>query len=755
MSDYRWVGKPARRIDGDAKVRGTLAFPSDVSAPDMLHCRPVLAPCPHATLLGIRSEAALQVPGVVRVLTSKDVPGSNRYGSRQDHPVLCDDKLRYTGDMVAVVVAESEQAAEIGAARVEVLFEPLPLVTDLEKALADRSVRVHDSGNILHQIHYDIGNVDAVFARTDVVSVEQVYRPQFVDHAFLETEAGVAFPEGLGVRVVSCGQNAYYDQEHVARALGLPLEQVRMVEPFSGGAFGGKGDITVQIVIAVAALLTQRPCRMVWTRSEHFRAGVKRHACNIRIRTAASTDGDLLALEARILADTGAYAVFGEGVLELMSEAITGPYRVPNVRVDAWSVYTNNVVSGAFRGFGATQGCLAIEAQMSELAQRLGMDEIEFRWRNALSQGDRAGPGHLLILPMAVKPALRLASQHPLWQQRGRLAAPIGAGSIRRGIGMAISMKGFSLGCNDAGDYSAADMCLQEGGRFLVKTGIIELGQGSYTALAMLAAEALGCGLEMVDFQAGDTGDCPEAGTTASSRVTYAVGRAVIAAAYELVSQIRAAAAAVWQVPVDQVELGDGVVWDRQNENQLALSELVRLVPGPLEVSHRQRIPYSERKIGGGVGHPHVLYSSNTQIVQVAVDTETGEITVEQVVTFPEVGQVVNRLGLEGQCEGGIIQGIGYALMEQVVVDKGLILNGDLTKYPVPTVADICPIETIPIELPEETGPFGAKGAAENATLPTAPAILDAIADAIGIRFTTLPVTPERVLEALAGEARS
>ncbi len=752
MSDYRWVGSPVRRIDGSAKVRGALVFPSDVAAAHMLHCRPVLAPYPHARLLEIRDQAALAVPGVVKVLTSADVPGSNRYGYRLDHPVLCDDRVRYTGDMVAVVVAETELAAEAGAQQVRVIYEPLPLVTDPEEAMLPTSPALHTGGNILHQIHYDIGDVDAVFSRSeDMVVVEQVYRPQFMDHAFLETEAGVAFPEAGGVRVVSCGQDAYYDREQVARALGLPLEQVRMVEPYSGGAFGGKGDITVQIVVALAALLTRHPCRMAWTRAEHFRAGVKRHAGAIRIRTAANRAGDLLALQAHIVSDTGAYAVFGDAILELMTEAITGPYRIPNVRVDSWAVHTNNAVAGAFRGFGATQGCLALEGQMSAMARRLGMDEIAFRLRNVLVQGDRAGDGHILRLPSGVKQALQRAAEHPLWRHRGDDST---RGSICRGTGMAVSMKGFGLGSNDSSDYAAANIGLEENGRFLLQTGILELGQGSYTAMVTMAAEALQCGPELIDFEGGDTRETPESGTTAASRVTYAAGKAVVAAANELVTQIRGTAAAVWDAPVDCVALTDGIVWDRRSENQMTLAELAGKT-GKLQVNHRERMPYSQDKTDGVLGHPHVLYSSNTQIAQVAVDTQSGEVVVEKVVAFPEVGRVISPQGLEGQCEGGIVQGIGYALLERVVVNKGEILNGDLTKYPVPTVADVCAIETIPIEVPEATGPFGAKGAAENATLPTAPAILDAIADAIGVHFTELPVTPERVLTALANKARS
>jgi CO/xanthine dehydrogenase Mo-binding subunit len=749
--EFAWIGKALPRVDSVAKARGALVFPSDVAAEGMLHCRPVFAPHPHARLLAVRTEPAHAVPGVVRVLTSADVPGPNRYGYRRDHPVLCDDKTRHYGDMVAVVVAESEEAAAAGAALVEIAYEPLPIVADPETAMAADAPHVHDAGNILHQIHYSAGDTAAAFARPDAVVVEHTYRTQWMDHAFLETEAGVAFPEGDGVRVIAGGQNVWYDQEQVARCLALPLEKVHMQEAYTGGAFGGKGDITVQIVIALAARLTGRPCRMVWSREEHFVAGVKRHPYTIWMRTAADRQGHLLAQECRIISDTGAYAVFGDAILELTAENAVGLYRIPNVRLDAWAVYTNNPVCGAFRGFGATQGCLAMEGQMSALARALGMDQVELRRRNLLHQGDTAALGHRLLLPVAADDTLQAVAAHPLWRSR-RQAEP--AGSIRRGIGMALGVKGYSLGIGDAYDFAGADVELLPDGRIRLGLGIIDLGQGSFTALTQIAAEALRCEPAAFEVIAADTRCNLESGTTAASRVTYAVGRAVVSACQELAGKLRAAAAAMLRAPAERLELAGGVVFDPVSEQDVSFAELARRAPAPLRGAARLRVPFSEQPAAGGLAHPHVLYSSNAQIAQVAVDCDTGEVTVERVVAFPEAGQIINRAGLEGQCEGGVAQGVGYALMEQVLVREGRILNPDFAVYPIPTAEDVPAIETVPVEVPEATGPFGAKGAAENATLPTAPAILDAIEDAIGVRFTSLPVTPEQIVEALAATRR-
>lgn len=748
MSSFAWIGESVLRVDGEAKVRGSLLFPSDIAAEGMLHCRPVLAPHPHARLLAIHTSAALAVPGVVRVLTHVDVPGSNRYGYRSDHPVLCDDKTRHSGDMVAVVVAESEEAAAAGARKVEIDYEPLPLLCDPEQGLCADAPRIHEGGNILHQVHYSAGDTAQAFARPDAVVVEHTYRAQMMDHAFLETEAGVAWPEAGGVRIVAGGQDAYYHQRETARCLNLPPERVRMVETFCGGAFGGKGDITVQIVVAIAALLTGRPCRMVWSREEHFLAGVKRHPYTIRVRTAATPAGELLALDARIISDTGAYAVFGDSILELTVENMVGLYRIPNVKIDAWAVYTNNLVSGAFRGFGASQGCLALEGQISALAHKLGIDEIAFRQRNLLKQGERTAIGQELLLPTGVHEALEAAAAHPLWRDRAQIRRS--EGPLRRGVGVALGVKGYGLGIGDMPDYASADLELTPDGRFRLGVGIVDLGQGSYTALIQMAAEVLRCEPGRFDVHGGDTGANTEAGTTAASRVTYAVGRAVVRAAEDLAGQIRQAAARSLGVAPDEVELAAGQVRHRGSGRALSFASLSREAATPLRAAVRLRVPHSETPASAGVGHPHVLLSSNVQIAEVVVDTETGEARVERVVVLPEIGRVINRLGLEGQCEGGVAQGVGYALMEEVMLRDGSVLNADLATYSIPTVADVPAVETVPVEVPEASGPFGAKGAGENATLPTAPAILDALADAIGVRFTAMPVTPERIVEALA-----
>jgi CO/xanthine dehydrogenase Mo-binding subunit len=390
---------------------------------------------------------------------------------------------------------------------------------------------------------------------------------------------------------------------------------------------------------------------------------------------------------------------------------------------------------------------------MSALSQLLEMDEFELRLKNILHQGETAGMGHELMLPVGIQDALKAAAQHPLWLGRKDLA---GADDpVRRGVGMAVASKGYGLGINDAPDFTAVDIILKEGGRFLLTTGVVEIGQGSYTVLMQMAAEVLNTGPEFFDVTGADTLLHGDSGTSAASRITYAVGLSAMDAARQMDAQIKTLASQKWEVEVEQAELADGVVHNLQSGETFTLADIAKLAAGAggLHTKSRLRVPYSELPSEGGLAHPHILYSSNVQITQVAVDIETGETMVEKVVTFPEAGKVINPLGLEGQCDGGVAHGVAYALMEEIYLEEGRVVNDNFSAYPIPTSKDMPEVEIIPIEVPEASGPFGAKGAAENATIPTAPAILDAIADAVNIRFTAMPVTPEKMIRALANQS--
>jgi CO/xanthine dehydrogenase Mo-binding subunit len=751
MISRSFVGGVVSRIDGLEKAKGTLVYPSDVYLRDTLFCKCVFAPYPHAKINTIEFSDALKVPGVVRVLTAVDLPGMNYCTYNLDRPVFCNEKTRYEGDVVAVVVAESERCAEEGVKRVKVDFTPLPLLIDPENALDPDAPKVHENGNIIHQVHYESGKPDEIFSRNDVVVINKTFQLQPTDHAFIETEAGIAYPENDGICIITGGQDAYYHQNQVAKSLNLPLEKVHVIESQTGGAFGGKSDVNVQIYIALAAYLTGKPCRMVWSRHEHFISGVKRHSGIIKLQMAASKEGKLLALKAYVVLDTGAYIYKGDVVLNILVECLTGPYSFAHVHIDAFLVYTNNYLCGALRGFGANKACFATEGIVTALANELSIDQIKFRKQNLVKQGELSGIGHKLLAPIHTKYTLDAAYDHPIWKNRHQFRTQ--EGNIRRGVGMALGLKGYGYGCGDVPDYGKANITLTMDGKIQLSVGAVEMGQGSLTALAALAADTLHCDLNLLKVIAADTKDDSNSGTTAASRTTYAVGRAVVGAAQELKKKIQELAGDIFHVDPSSIQLDGNEVFYNQKERSIPLAAIAHFAEEPITVSSVKRVAYSEVPvIGAAVANPHVLYASNVQVAQVAVDIETGEVKVERVAVFPEVGRVVFRDGLVGQFEGGVAMGLGYALLEKVIVKEGKIQNGDLVTYPVPTAMDMPSIEVNPIEIPEETGPFGAKGIAELAPLPTAPAIINAIEDAIGIRFTTLPVTPEKILEALANK---
>ncbi len=715
----RAVGKRVRRLDAEDKVTGRMIYPSDRVVDGMLWVEVVRAAHPHARILSIDTSEAEAVEGVVRVLTARDVPGLNAFGIQiQDMPVLCDDRVRYMGDAVALVGAETRGIARTAAKLVKVNYEVLEPLTDPEKAMLPEAVKLHPDGNIMHQGHFNKGDIELGFRKSAVV-VEGFYQVPMIDHAFLETEAGVSYYDQDGLLTVeSCGQYVFRDQTQIARALGLELDQVRVTAPYVGGAFGGKDEITVQIHLALMTYHTRRPAKMVASREESIVAHTKRHPARMWYKTGASKGGKLLSVQARFISDTGAYASLGGPVLNLMMEHAAGPYLVPNVKIDAYAVYTNNGFSGAFRGFGCTQACVAVESQMDRMAHRLGRDPLAFRQANVLHRGDLAALGYEMKLKVGAEATVKSARKGKLWKSKRRLVkdstrhSPSLAPYIKRGVGVATQMQGLGLGIGIP-DYAEVELRLDRDGRLTVYAGTNEIGQGAYTAYAQMAAERLGVPMERVAVVGADTATTPDSGTTTASRTTYAVGNAIIMAAEKL-ELLKAnagrsedlSARATFHVPTQDVELGDGL--------------------------------------------PHLLYSYGTHVVLVEVNTLTGEVTIEAVEAHLDGGRVIFRTGFEGQSEGGVAQGIGYALFEEVMFEKGRFLNTNFNTYIMPSSLDVpAAIRTVPVQVLEASGPYGAKGISETCMVGVTPAIMNALQDAIGVRFTRLPVRAEDVLFAL------
>lgn len=777
------VGKPVPRTGGEARAAGHPIFAGDLSFPNMAHGKLVFSEHPHAEVVSVDAGAALALPGVLAVLTAADIPGRNAFGLLVPHqPVLAGERVRHLGDPVAVVFADAPREAAAAAALVKVTYRPLRAVFSPEEALAEGAPLLHDGGNVMHRVEVRKGDAAQAFERADII-VEDSYTVPMVEHAYLEPEAAVAVPgsEG-GVTVYTGSQGSTAYREMIAASLALPEDKVRVIFTPTGGAFGGKEEPTVQIHSALGTLRLGRPVKMVLTREESIRMSTKRHAERIHMRHGATRDGRLVAMEARVLADTGAYASLGKPVVFRSAVVSGGPYDIPNVSVVSTGVYTNNPVAGAFRGFGSTQVAFAAEVQMDKLAHRLGMDPVEFRRRNALVEGKETitgqvlGPGTAYVETLEAVAgkvaALRVeAAAARAGTAASREASGAPPGSRKFGVGVASAYKNVGIGAGKR-DGAGAAVRLVEAGRLQVRVGSTDIGQGSDTVMAQLAAEVTGLPLGLIDVLSSDTALCPDGEETTASRQTYVTGNAVVEAARAFCLRLAAFAGETYGVPPGDLRLeGDSLLLGpgpsrpggkgRAAPRAVTLTELARQAREagrPLEAEYFYVAPETnalrERADKTASDDPrlwdvHFAYSYATQAALVAVDESTGEVEVLKVAAAHDAGRVINPQGVQGQLEGGIVMGLGYALSEGLVLDHGRIINDNLAKLRVPAV-DVTPaMDLAVVEKPDPGGPFGAKGMGELAMNPTAPAIVNAIHDAVGVWINDLPANKERVLTAL------
>ncbi len=711
----RYVGQSVPRVDALDKVTGRALYPNDLSRPGMLHLKVLFAGRPHARILRLDTSRALQIPGVVAVLTAEDVP-VNEYGlDIPDQPVLCGDVVRFEGDQVAVVAAETEEAAAHAREQIEVLYEDLPVVSDPLAAMQPGAPLVHAGRphNILEHFPIRKGALEAGFAQADVIVSGEYYLPM-QEHAYLQPEAGLAYLEGDQVVVEVAGQCAHDDRRQIAHALGLPPERVRVIYRAIGGAFGGREDISVQIILALAALKTGRPCKITWSREESIRGHSKRHQMFFRTRWGATREGRIVAAETELIADAGAYAYTSKMVLGQVVLTCTGVYEIPNVKVDGYMVYTNNVPGGAFRGFGSPQGIFVAEMQVERLAEALGMDSITLRERNLLRPDSLLAVGTPLPADLHLDHLLHKCAQVAGWKKMGdRWVAPQitqpSDPARRRGMGLAIGFKnvGFSYGFPDK-----AGVTIELHGAAEVEQAIVyyagpECGQGTHTVISQIAAEALGLPLEKVRLIPADTARMPDSGYSSASRLTLMAGNAVLGAAAEALAR--------WH-----------------NEERPAIATYTYHAP-----------PTSNYDRQTGYCVPNFSYGAAAQAVEVEVDTETGEITVRRVVNVVDVGRAINPRLIEGQVEGAVAQGIGYAALEHFITHEGVILTPTLSTYLTPTVLDIpSELKTCILEQAEPIGPWGARGVGEMAILGIAPALVTAMRQATGRWFDRLPLTP-------------
>ena len=751
----RLVGRPLPRHDARDKVAAATAYAADWAMPGMLHAAVLRSPYPSARIVKLETAGAQRMPGVAVVLTAKDVP---RNTLSTDVPgqttavgplratlyVLALERVRHQGEPVALVAAETLEQARAAAEAIDVEYEPVPGVFGPEAALAPGAPRVHEGGNVLAEWRIARGDLAAAFARAAVV-VEGEYATQLVDAASLEPEAGVAWIDSDGVITIRVSTQVIEHFRDVAEALQIPQNRVRVIGTYLGGGFGGKEDVTVEVYLGLLALKTGRPVRMVWTRQESLLARAKRHPYRMRYRTGALATGEIVAQQIELLADAGAYAYLSALVLLYSTVTAAGPYRAPAVRVEARVAYTNNPPTSAMRGFGAMQTVFAYESQIDQIARALGLDPVEVRGVNALRRGDSLPVGQVLETHVALP---ELAAR--AWAALGPPTPPR-APHVRVGRGLACNFQPYGR-IVWLHDWSSAWVGFEMDGSLVVRCGVPDVGGGQASSLGQIAAEVLGVDFDRVSLHISDSALTPLAGTTTASRQLYMSGNAVLKAARELRAQILSVAASLLGADPTALDLADGDVVTRDGRTlplPTVLSQCARVgVPrSHLAVYHAPAGEPVDLATGSGKVFPD--YTFGAHAAEVEVDTETGAVRVLKYAAAHDVGRAINPQSVEGQIQGGAVQGLGYGLMEEVVVEEGVNLTTSFASYLVPSAADVPDVDPIVVESGEGLGPFGARGIGEPPIGPPAAAVANAIADATGARVTRLPLTAERVAAAL------
>lgn len=734
-------GTSVARLDAIDKVTGKTLYPGDINLPGQAFMKILFANRPHAIVKSIETRQAEEAPGVIAVFTSKDVP-VNEYGlGVSDQPVLCGpgsdkpfaDRVLFIGDQVALVVAENEKIASQARDLIVVEYEDLPVITDPELAMQPEALILHPERDSNVFCHHRVrkGNLEAGFAQADVI-VEGEYHTPSQEHAYLQPEAGVAYIDEEGrVTVQVAGQWPHEDQEQIAHSLDLPLDQVRVIYPAIGGAFGGREDMSVQIVLALAAWRLHqrginRPVKIIWSREESIIGHHKRHPYIIRTRWGATKEGKITAVEVEMIADGGAYVYTSPKVLGNATLLCSGAYEIPNVNVDAYAVYTNNLPNGAFRGFGGPQAAFAAETQMNRLAEKLGMDPVEIRMRNILKDGSLLSVGTPLPPVVSLPQVVAECAKAGGWVETGQgwktskiqpeEEDKIGKPHLKTGTGFACSFKnvGFS--------YGAPEKCWAtveiHGGvnieRVVVHHAGADVGQGAHTIFAQVAARALNVPLEKIEIIVSDTAVTNNSGSTSASRMTFMAGNAVKGASEE--------ALAKWKA-----------------EERPAIARYKYVPP--------RTTPFDPQT---GYCEPNFAYGYVAQAVRVEVDIETGHVRILDAITADDVGHAINPQQVKGQIEGAVVQATGYSILENFIQTGGYVQTQHLSTYLIPTVLDVPEnVQSLIMEFPDPRGPWGARGMGEMPFLAYAPAVIAAVHDAVGIWFHEFPLTPERVLRGL------
>lgn len=764
IHEHKMVGRSHLRPEAVEKVTGEAMYTDDLIFDGMLFAKTRRAMIPHGFLTKLDISKAKALPGVVAVLTADDIPAERNHGLVIfDWPVMVGlgERVRYVGDALAIVAAETQEIAEQAAALIEAEFDLQPVITNPVQARQEGVPQLHEKGNLLKHIKVRKGDMEQGFAESDVILEHTFHTPPY-DHAFLEPECSIAVPLADGRMAIYVGsQIPYQDRTQVARVMGWPEERIRVVGQLMGGGFGGKEDVMGQIHSAMLANVTQRPVKLLFDRYESLIVHPKRHATQIRIKMGAKKDGCLVAMETELYGDTGAYASLGEKVMTRATTHSAGPYDIPNVRADCYAMYTNNPPAGAFRGFGVTQSAFAVESMMDALAETLGIDPVELRRMNALHVGSITNTGQVLRESVGltecidrVDAEMRKYSPNPFKpvvepvSTLSAYPAPNGTGQGDethwvRAWGFAAAYKNTGLG-GGAPDISGADVELYADGTFQVRSSAAELGQGLVTVMRLIVAEEMAVAPDKVSVLVMDTDLAPNGGPTTASRQTFVTGNASRYAAKTLRDQITASMAEKFDVRPEQIRFEDGIV--HVNGHSLTYAEIYQEMTA-LGQQPRVRYMYEAPKtqpLGTG-GDMHFAFSFGVQAAEVEVNKLTGEVRVLRIISANDVGMAVNPLGLQGQVEGGVMMGLGNALTEEFIVENGQVVTDHLARYRIPGIMLTPEITSIIVEHPAEAGPYGAKGVGEISSIPTTPAITNAIYNAVGVRIDKLPVDQELI----------
>ncbi|MEZ5785586.1 MAG: molybdopterin cofactor-binding domain-containing protein [Xanthobacteraceae bacterium] len=747
------VGARVARLDGQRKVDATDRFGADDHPADALLARVVRSPCHRAGFrFGDLAAWTAAHPGVVRIFTAADVPGKNTFGVIPvfvDQPVFAVNEAYFKGEAVALIVGEAETVAALDLTEFPVMWEERPALLTLDAALADDVLLLHAGrpGNVLTQGRVACGDVEEALGTAAVV-VAGEFETGFVEHAYIEPEAGFAVRNGDRITVTACTQAPYMDRDDVAKVLGIAPEAVRIVPTAVGGGFGSKLDLSIQPFIAIAAWHLDRPVRMVYSRPESMQSTTKRHPARIRARAGARSDGRIVALDFSADFITGAYASWGPTVANRVPVHASGPYYVPNYRARTRAVHTHLVPAGAFRGFGVPQSVIAVEQLYDELADRLGLDRLEFRIQNALESDLPTVTGQVLGAGVGIRACLE--ALRPSWQRARADAKAFNATTHgrRRGVGVA----GMWYGCGNTSlpNPSTIRVGLKPDGRLALHQGAVDIGQGSNTVVTQIIADAVGAPLSVFDLVSADTDVTPDCGKTSASRQTFVTGKAAQLAGEQLradiLRQANAGADAAIGFDAGCIRISQG-----ETVRALDLAALPTNALGYVFMAEATFDPPTSPLDENGQGDPYAVYGFGAHMTEVEVDLALGTVKVLKITAAHDVGRAINPTLVEGQIEGGAAQGLGFALMEEFHPGR----TENLHDYLIPTVGDMPPVESILIEDASPVGPFGAKGIGEQALIPTAPAILNAIHDATGVRIRKVPATPDRVRAALDEGAQS